>query len=133
MLGVDPCHDGAGPRAAASLTDPLVVLGPNRLSDNSRDLDAGPSQLGGPARIIPIEADVQKLHTPSVKTGRLYVNQTSSITSVAPRQTPQAGIHALCRPSPPATTSQKSSGVATIGTRVSGSDSSIQSGQARVP
>ena len=63
----------------------------------------------------------------------VYGAQLSSITSVAPRQTPQAGIHALCRPSPPATTSQKSSGVATIGTCASGSDSSIQSGQARVP
>ena len=89
MLGVDPRNDGAGPRPAASLADPLVVRGPNGLSNDSRDLNAGPSQLGGPARIIPIEADVQKLHALSVKTWRLYVNQLS-------RPLPR-GRHVCCK------------------------------------
>jgi hypothetical protein len=58
---------------------------------------------------------------------------TSPMSSVAPWHSCHAGIHALCRPSPPATTIMKSVARATIGTVAFGSFTSIHGGHLSVP
>src|SRR5262249_8596514 len=77
----------------------------------------------GHARTHPLDAV-------EMTSARYNVAGISCVTTLV---TPHPANQAECRPSPPATTTTTSSAQLTTGTRVSGSCSSIQAGQLRLP
>src|SRR5262249_55966259 len=61
-------------RSALSATLPYasVMLGPNGVADDARDLHTGLAKLGDASGVFGVEADVQEPHDLTVKTHRLY-------------------------------------------------------------